>query len=162
MKEGESRTYIVPLRKAWLKVPKWRRSKRAVAALRNFILRHAKTKEVKIGKWLNEALWARGAKNPPAKITISVKKEKEVAKAELAVLPPRAKRLAEKTKARAEERKKKEAERKAKEEEKKKKTEEHKKKKSEEKKEIEKVKEAGKKAPAKMTKKQEIELHKKK
>lgn len=159
LKSGESRTYNIPLRKEWLKVPKWRRSKRAATALKEFLIKHTKAKEVKIGKWANELLWKKGAKNPPAKINVTVKLEKDIARAELTTLPPKAKRIIAEEKKRAEERKKKEAERKAKEEEKKKKQEEHKKKKEEEKKELEKAKE--KKTQAKMTKAQEMSLHKK-
>ena len=158
MKDGESRTYVIPLRKEWLKVPKWRRSKRAAAALRAFLLKHTKAKQVKIGRWANEALWVRSAKNPPAKITVTVKKEKDIARAELTTLPAKAKRMVVEAKKRAEERKKKETAKKKEEEEKKKKEEDHKKKKAEEKKELEKAKE--KKARAKVTKAQEIAMHK--
>lgn len=158
MKEGETRTYTVPLRKEWLKVPRWRRSKRAAAALRAFLLKHTKAKQVKIGKWANESLWASGVKKPPTRVIVTVKREKDIARAELATLPSRAKRLAAEAKARAEARKKKETERKAKEAEDKKKQKEYKKKKDEEKKELEEAKE--KKAKAKVTKAQEIAMHK--
>ena len=158
MKDGESKTYVVPLRKEWLKVPRWRRSKRATAALRAFLLKHTKAKQVKIEKWANESLWARGAKNPPAKITVIVKKEKDIARAELAQLPAKAKRMVAEAKARADTRKKKEAEKKAEEEKKKKEQEEHKKKTAEEKKELEAAKK--KKARAKVTKAQELSMRK--
>ncbi|MBD3262773.1 hypothetical protein GF374_00135 [Candidatus Woesearchaeota archaeon] len=157
MKDGESRTYTIPLRKEWLKVPKWRRSKRAATTLRNFLAKHTKAKEIRLGKWANELLWEKGSKNPPAKITITVKKEKDIATAELAVLPAKAKRLAKEEKKRAEERKKKEAEKKKKEEEKKKEEKEHKDKKAKEKEDIEKAK---KKKKAKVTKQQEMAMQK--
>lgn len=167
MKDKESRTYTVPLRREWLKVPKWRRSKRAAAALRAFLLKHTKANQVRIGKWANESLWARGAKSPPSKITVTVsiskKKDRKnnellVATAELAALPAKAKRLAEQAKKRAEKRKKILALKKAKDAEEKKKQEEHKKKTAEEKKELEAAKK--KKARAKITKAQEKSIHK--
>ena len=43
------RTYIVPLRKEYMKVPRWKKSKKAVTALRQFLVKHMKSEEVKIG-----------------------------------------------------------------------------------------------------------------
>ncbi|QQG38420.1 MAG: 50S ribosomal protein L31e [Candidatus Woesearchaeota archaeon] len=69
--------YNVPLRSEWLKVPRWRRSKKAVKALREFISKHTKSDNVKIGKYLNLRMWEHGAKNPPGKITVKVIKDKD-------------------------------------------------------------------------------------
>ncbi|MAF34852.1 hypothetical protein CMO91_03320 [Candidatus Woesearchaeota archaeon] len=71
------RTYIIPLRKEWLKAPRYKRAKKAVTALKEFIQRHMKSETVKIGKKLNHALWERGIKNPPHKIKVNCKKEEE-------------------------------------------------------------------------------------
>ena len=73
------RIYVVPLRKEWLKVAHYRRAEKAVRALKAFVAKHMKValKDVKVGKYLNEAIWQRGAKRPPHKIKIIVKKEKE-------------------------------------------------------------------------------------
>lgn len=104
MKAGESRTYTVPLRKACLKTPSWRRSKKAVNALRIFLLKHSKADDVKIGRWVNELIWERGIRSPPANVTVKVElKEEEIKKgkdkikikvayADLAVLPTKAKK----------------------------------------------------------------------
>jgi hypothetical protein len=43
-----------------------------------------KTEDVKLGEELNKKLWARGISNPPHKVTVVVKKEENVAYAELA------------------------------------------------------------------------------
>ena len=86
MKSGESRTYTVPLRKEYLKTPKWRRSEKAISVLRSFLIRHTKTNEIKIGNYLNEAIWKRGSKNPPSRIRVDVKKENEQVFVELADL----------------------------------------------------------------------------
>ena len=39
------RTYNVPLRKEWLKVPKYKRAKKAVTALRQFLVKHMNPKK---------------------------------------------------------------------------------------------------------------------
>ena len=78
------RTYVVPLRKEWLKAPKYRRSKKAVTALKEFILKHMKGEEIKIGYHLNKEMWKHGIKNPPHKLKVNAKKdEKNVVKVEL-------------------------------------------------------------------------------
>ncbi|MBS3145875.1 60S ribosomal protein L31 [Candidatus Woesearchaeota archaeon] len=79
--------YNVPLRREWLKAPPYRRTKKAVRALRAFIAKHTKSEEVKIGKYLNLMLWEHGRKNPPGKITVKVTKEKDFVKVELPDAP---------------------------------------------------------------------------
>lgn len=68
------RTYVIPLRKEWLKVPLYKRSKKAVTALKQFLAKHMKSEEVKIGKNLNEFIWRHGIKNPPHKVKVIVTK----------------------------------------------------------------------------------------
>lgn len=82
--EKVERVYNVPLRKEFLKVQRWRRTKRAVTALRNFLKKHMKTEVVKISKEINDKLWQHGIKNPPHHIKVTVtKNEKGEAIAEL-------------------------------------------------------------------------------
>ena len=69
------RTYNVPLRREFLKSPRYRRAKKAVSALIRFIQRHMKSEEVYIGRRLNEKIWERGMKNPPHHVNIAVVKE---------------------------------------------------------------------------------------
>ena len=69
------RTYTVPLRSEYLKSPRWKRTKKAVIALRQFLVHHMKSENVKIGKELNEALWQHGIKNPPHKIKLVARKD---------------------------------------------------------------------------------------
>ena len=66
----EEKLFTIPLRREWLRVPRWRRSKRAVDAVRAFVTRFAKAKEVRIGKWLNLEIWGKGAKTPPGKVVV--------------------------------------------------------------------------------------------
>ncbi len=78
------RTYNVPLRKEYMKAPRWNRTKKAVIALRQFLAKHMKSEEVKLSKELNEFMWKHGIKNPPHHIKVkAVKDEKGVVKAEL-------------------------------------------------------------------------------
>ncbi|WP_456482369.1 50S ribosomal protein L31e [Methanopyrus sp.] len=65
----DERVYTVPLREA-RKAPLKKRAPRAVKALRQFIERHMKAEEVKIGNDVNEKIWERGIKKPPSKIRV--------------------------------------------------------------------------------------------
>ena len=126
------RTYTIPLRRGWQKVPRWRRAKRAVSEIQTYLKKHTKSKEVRIDKWINELVWGKGAKNPPSKITIKVSFDKDKAIAELTELPGKAKRLKEAEKSLADKLKKKSILKLAKDE-KTKKVDEHRKKKEQEK-----------------------------
>ncbi len=78
------RTYNVPLRKEYMKVPRWKRTKKAVTALRQFLARHMKSDNIKLGKEVNNELWKHGIRNPPHHIKVNVTKdEKGVVKANL-------------------------------------------------------------------------------
>ena len=71
------RTYNVPLRKEFLKVPKYKRSKKAIKALKQFLSKHMKSDNVKIGKYLNDEIWKHGIKNPPHHVKVDVVKDKD-------------------------------------------------------------------------------------
>ncbi|MBD3318418.1 hypothetical protein GF342_00755 [Candidatus Woesearchaeota archaeon] len=71
------RTYIIPLRKEWRKTVKCRRAKKTIRAIREFLQKHMKTDDVRIGKHLNEEVWKHGIKNPPSKVRVNARKEKE-------------------------------------------------------------------------------------
>ena len=78
------RDYNVPLRSGWLKAPKYKRSKKAVTTLREFLIKHMKSANVKIGKILNDHIWKDGIKNPPHHVKVHVTKDEEgIVKAEL-------------------------------------------------------------------------------
>ncbi len=78
------RTYTIPLRKEFMKVPRWKKSKKAVTALRQFLVKHMKSEDVKIGKEVNEYVWNHGIKNPPHHVKVTVTKDdKGVVNAEL-------------------------------------------------------------------------------
>lgn len=77
----------IPLRKEWLKAPSYRRSKKAIAGIKNYLKKHYRNQQVKIGKYLNLLIWSRGNKNPPAHVTVKVTKEKDFIKVELPDAP---------------------------------------------------------------------------
>jgi len=74
---GEEREYNVPLRQEWLKVASYKRAKKAVTALRQFLVKHMKADDVgniHIGEFLNKEIWKHGIKNPPHHVKIKTKK----------------------------------------------------------------------------------------
>jgi len=87
------RKYNIPLRSQWLKVPRYKRAKKAAIAVRKFLIKHMKPEEmdprnVKLGKYLNDELWKHGIKNPPHHIKVDVTKDdKGLVKAELEGAP---------------------------------------------------------------------------
>ncbi len=81
--EKVERTYTIPLRREFLKVPKYKRAKKSVTAVKEFITKHMKCEEVRLGKYLNQALWEHGMRNPPARIKINVLKQDNKVLAEL-------------------------------------------------------------------------------
>jgi len=126
------REYIVPLRREWSKVPDYRRTARALKALKQFIAKHMKveerdTKKVKIDRYLNEELWIHGIRRPLIKVKVKAKKyDSGIVKVELAEIPQYLKFKIDKDK-RAIERAGKSSEKKVKEEKKEEKTDEQKK-----------------------------------
>ncbi|MBU0629218.1 MAG: 60S ribosomal protein L31 [Nanoarchaeota archaeon] len=82
------RVYNVPLRKKYRNAPNWKRTKRAVTALREFIQKHMKSKDVKIGKYANLDLWKHGIKNPPHHIKVNcIKYDDGIVRAEIIGAP---------------------------------------------------------------------------
>ena len=77
------RTINIPLRKAYLKAPKYVRTNRAVREVRMHLMRHMKSSNVKLGEELNKLLWARGDSKPPHHVLVLAKKEDDVVYAEL-------------------------------------------------------------------------------
>jgi len=78
------RTYNIPLRKEFLKAQKYKRAKKAGTALRQFLVRHMKSENVKIGAELNHKIWEHGIQNPPHHVKVTAIKEDDgTVKAEL-------------------------------------------------------------------------------
>lgn len=71
------RVYTIPLRKKYLKAPRYKRAKKSAKIIREFIEKHVGEGEVKISEDLNQQLWERGGKKVPPKVKVLVKKEDE-------------------------------------------------------------------------------------
>ncbi len=78
------RTYVIPLRKEFRKVANWKQTKKAVKAAKEFLAKHMKSSDVRLGVSVNEELWKHGIKNPPHKVkVVAVKDAEGVVRAEL-------------------------------------------------------------------------------
>lgn len=71
------RQYLIPIKRRTLGVPKYRKAKKAVITVREFISKHMKSEDVSIGKYLNEHIWRHGMKNPPGKVKVTASKNSE-------------------------------------------------------------------------------------
>ena len=92
------REYIIPLRKEWMKVSNYRRTGRAVKEIKKFIARHMKVSDrdvdkVKLDVYLNNEIWFKGRRNPPAKIKVKARKDGEIVHVTLAEMPEQLKFL---------------------------------------------------------------------
>ncbi|MFH1290343.1 MAG: 50S ribosomal protein L31e [Nanoarchaeota archaeon] len=91
-KNALEREYIIPLRKEWRKVANYRRAGRAIRGIKKFIAKHMKIPErdvskVKLDQWLNQEIWFKGKKKPPAKIKVKATKEGDIVRVTLIELP---------------------------------------------------------------------------
>ncbi|MAH46263.1 hypothetical protein CMI37_10560 [Candidatus Pacearchaeota archaeon] len=102
------REYIVPLRRKVHNVPQYKRAKKAIKVLKEFIAKHMKVEgrdlnKVKVDRFLNNEIWFRGIKKPPAKIKVKAIKDGEgIVRVELAEIPEKVKFDMEREKKRAE------------------------------------------------------------
>jgi len=83
------RQYIIPLREKCRPVPRYKKTNKAIKTIKEFLARHMKIRDrdlnkIKLDKYLNEAVWARGIKNPPSKIKVTAVIENGIVRAELA------------------------------------------------------------------------------
>ena len=91
-------TYNIPLRSKVIRVQRYRRAKKAVSVVRAFVERHQKSTRVKLGEYLNKALWKQGIKNFPRVVRVVAEKdEKGIVDVELLGAPREKSKGAEKT-----------------------------------------------------------------
>ncbi|MEM3402612.1 MAG: 50S ribosomal protein L31e [Candidatus Hadarchaeales archaeon] len=84
MDMAEEKIYIIPLSEV-KKAPEYKRAKKAVNLVRDFLVRHTKEPEIKLDRTVTEKIWERGSKKPPTKIKVKVtKKDDETVGASLA------------------------------------------------------------------------------
>lgn len=86
------REYVIPLREKFRKVPRYKKTNKAVKSIKEFLARHMKVydrdlKKIKLDKHLNEFVWFRGIRNPPHKVKVKAIKEGDIVRVELAEMP---------------------------------------------------------------------------
>jgi ribosomal protein L31E len=86
------REYIVPMRKGFMNVPHYRRAKKAVKTLKEFMVKHMNirdgdTRKVKVNIHLNNEIWFRGIRNPLHKIKVIAKKIDGIVYVEMKDIP---------------------------------------------------------------------------
>ena len=86
------REYIIPLREKGRSAVRYKKTPKAVKTVKEFVAKHMKIEnrdlnKVKVDKYLNEALWYRGIKNPIHKIKVKVVKEGEIVRVYAVDLP---------------------------------------------------------------------------
>lgn len=94
--ETIEREYIIPLRRRWKIVPRYKRANKAIKTIKEFLVRHMKIRDrdlnkIKIDKYLNEIVWFRGIKKPPARIKVKAIKDGENVKVEAVEMPDKLK-----------------------------------------------------------------------
>ena len=90
------REYTIPLRKEWTKVPSYKRTAKAVKAIKEFIAHHMKVTNrnldnVKVDSYLNNEVWHRGVSTPPARVTVKAVKKGEIVHVTFVTDPERVK-----------------------------------------------------------------------
>jgi len=90
--EKIEREYIIPLRDRIRSVPRYKRTPKAVKTVKEFLAKHMgirdrDLKKIRLDKYLNEALWYRGIKNPIHKIKVKAVKEGDIVRAYAVDLP---------------------------------------------------------------------------
>jgi large subunit ribosomal protein L31e len=71
------RTYNIPLRREFQKAPMYRRTKKAMTALKEFVAKHMKTEDIVVFQEVNELLWKNGIQNPPHHVKVDILKTEE-------------------------------------------------------------------------------------
>lgn len=94
--EKIEREYVIPLREKCRPVARYKKTNKAVKSIKEFLARHMKVrdrdlKKIKLDRYLNEVVWARGIKKPPVKIKVKAVKEGDIVRAELVDIPAKLK-----------------------------------------------------------------------
>jgi len=88
------REYIIPLRRAWLNVPSYERTGKAIKAIKKFIAKADRDiRNVKLDVYFNNELWFKGRANPPAKVKVKAVKEGDIVKVDMVDVPEHVKFL---------------------------------------------------------------------
>jgi len=78
--ESLEREYVIPLREQWKRVPRYKKTNKAIRAIKEFLVKHMKVRDrdlrkIKIDTYLNEEIWFRGIRKPPARIKVKAIKD---------------------------------------------------------------------------------------
>jgi large subunit ribosomal protein L31e len=79
----EEKFLTLNLRKELVKARRIKKAERIVSLVREKVQKIFKEKEVKIDKSVNEEIWRRGIKKPPAKLKLKLTVDEKVVKVEL-------------------------------------------------------------------------------
>jgi large subunit ribosomal protein L31e len=95
-KNEVEREYTIPLREKIRPVPRYKKTPKAIKSIKEFIAKHMKIEnrdlnKVKLSTYLNQFMWARGIKNPPAKIKVKAIRKGENVLVELVNYPEKLK-----------------------------------------------------------------------
>lgn len=90
------RIYTIPLREACMKVPVYKRARKGIVTIKEFIAHHMKVthrdvNKVKLDVYLNNEIWYRGPRNAPAKVTVKATKKGEIVHVTFVETPARVK-----------------------------------------------------------------------
>jgi len=90
--EKLERIYVIPLREACMRVPSYKKARKAVVTIKEFIAKHMKvadrdTNKVKLDVYLNNDIWFRGPRNAPSKVKVKAVKEGEIVHVTFAEIP---------------------------------------------------------------------------
>lgn len=80
--KNEEKIITIPLRKAGKKAEK-RKVNYTVSIVKDYLKTHTKAENVKLGKFLNDALWARGKKTIARSVRVKLVQQGDTVKAEL-------------------------------------------------------------------------------
>jgi len=83
------REYVIPLREKCRSVARYKKTNKAIKTIKEFLVRHMKIrdrdlKRIRLDRYLNEFVWARGIRNPPPKVKVKAIKEGDIVRVELA------------------------------------------------------------------------------
>ena len=95
-KDTLEREYVIPLREKIRPVPRYKKTPKAIKSIKEFLARHMKIEnrdlnKIKIDKYLNQYMWARGIRNPPVKIKVKAIRKGENILVELVNYPEKLK-----------------------------------------------------------------------
>jgi large subunit ribosomal protein L31e len=69
------RTYVINLRREWIKAPRYKKTPKAIRGIVTFCTRHMKSDDIRIMPEVNMFIWEHGKKNPPTKVQVDCKKD---------------------------------------------------------------------------------------